>query len=116
MIFISLAVNNVKKNFNNYAMYLISAVFSVMIFYIFSSIAFNEILIKLADNKPIVKVIFKASAGIVALFSFVFIWYSIKKKKNGIEIEIEKVEDYVQKALFYSSSLLHNFYMGDSLK
>ncbi|MBO0549876.1 hypothetical protein EXQ38_06395 [Clostridium botulinum] len=86
MSFSSLAVNNVKKNFSNYIMYLISAVFSVMIFYIFCSIAFNDVIMKLADNKVTVKVAFKASAVIVALFSFVFIWYSnsffLKRRKK----------------------------------
>ncbi|AZV56940.1 ABC transporter permease [Clostridium sp. AWRP] len=112
MTFISLAVNNVKKNFNNYVMYLISAVFSVMIFYIFSSIAFNEVIMKLADNKPIVKAIFKASAGIVALFSFVFIWYSnsffLKRRKKEIAIYsmVGMEKKQIAKMLFYENLII----------
>ncbi|OBR89652.1 MULTISPECIES: FtsX-like permease family protein [Clostridium] len=112
MTFISLAVNNVKKNFNNYVMYLISAVFSVMIFYIFSSIAFNEVIMKLADNKPIVKAIFKASAGIVALFSFVFIWYSnsfflkTRKKEIAIYSMVGMEKKQIAKMLFYENLII----------
>lgn len=112
MTFISLAVNNVKKNFNNYVMYLISAVFSVMIFYIFSSIAFNEVIMKLADNKPIVRAIFKASAGIVALFSFVFIWYSnsffLKRRKKEIAIYsmVGMEKKQIAKMLFYENLII----------
>ncbi|OAA95094.1 FtsX-like permease family protein [Clostridium coskatii] len=112
MTFISLAVNNVKKNFNNYVMYLISAVFSVMIFYIFSSIAFNEVIMRLSDNKPIVKAIFKASAGIVALFSFVFIWYSnsffLKRRKKEIAIYsmVGMEKKQIAKMLFYENLII----------
>lgn len=112
MNFISLAINNVKKNFNNYVMYLISAVFSVMIFYIFSSIAFNDVFVKLADNKPTVKIVFKASAGIVALFSFVFIWYSnsffLKRRKKEIAIYsmIGMEKKQIAKMLFYENSII----------
>ncbi len=112
MSFISLAINNVKKNFNNYIMYLVSAVFSVMIFYIFCSIAFNEVFVKLADNKPIVRVMFQSSAGIVALFSFVFIWYSnsffLKSRKKEIAIYsmIGMEKKQIAKMLFYENSII----------
>ncbi|MBO0562244.1 ABC transporter permease [Clostridium botulinum] len=112
MSFSSLAVNNVKKNFSNYIMYLISAVFSVMIFYIFCSIAFNDVIMKLADNKVTVKVAFKASAVIVALFSFVFIWYSnsffLKRRKKEIAIYsiIGMEKRQVAKMLFYENIII----------
>lgn len=112
MTFVSLAVNNVKKNFSNYLMYLVSAVFSVMIFYIFCSIAFNEVFVKLADNKPTVKIMFKASAGIVALFSFVFIWYSNsfflkeRKKEIGIYSMIGMEKKQIGKMLFYENLII----------
>ncbi|MTK12630.1 MAG: ABC transporter permease [Clostridiaceae bacterium] len=112
MSFISLAINNVKKNFNNYIMYLISAVFSVMIFYIFCSIAFNDVFIRLADNKATVKVMFKASAAIVALFSFAFIWYSnsffLKRRKKEIAIYsmIGMEKKQIAKMLFYENAII----------
>lgn len=112
MSFISLAINNVKKNFNNYVMYLISAVFSVMIFYIFCSIAFNAVFMKLADNKPTVKVAFQASAAIVALFSFIFIWYSngffLKRRKKEIAIYsmVGMEKKQIGKMLFYENVII----------
>jgi putative ABC transport system permease protein len=93
-------------------MYLLSAVFSVMIFYIFCSIAFNEVFMELADNKPIVKVMFQASAGMVALFSFVFIWYSnnffLKRRKKEIAIYsmIGMEKKQIAKMLFYENSII----------
>lgn len=93
-------------------MYLVSAVFSVMIFYIFCSIAFNDVFVKLADNKPTVKVMFKASAGIVALFSFVFIWYSNsfflkeRKKEIGIYSMIGMEKKQIAKMLFYENLII----------
>lgn len=112
MTFINLAVNNVKKNFNNYIMYLVSAVFSVMIFYIFCSIAFNDVFVKLADNKSTVKLIFKASAIIVALFSFIFIWYSNsfflknRKREIGIYSMIGMEKKQIAKMLFYENLII----------
>lgn len=93
-------------------MYLVSAVFSVMIFYIFCSIAFNDVFVKLADNKPTVKIMFKASAGIVALFSFVFIWYSNsfflkeRKKEIGIYSMIGMEKKQIAKMLFYENIII----------
>lgn len=93
-------------------MYLISAVFSVMIFYIFCSIAFNDVFLKLADNKPTIKLMFRASAFIVALFSFIFIWYSNsfflknRKREIGIYSMIGMEKKQIAKMLFYENLII----------
>lgn len=112
MNFINLALNNVKKNFKNYAMYLISAIFSVMVFYIFCSIAVNELFVKLADNKAIIRVMFQISAFVVVIFSLMFIQYSnsffLKTRKKEIAIYsmvgMEKMQ--IGRMLFYENLVI----------
>lgn len=112
MSFTSLALKNIKKNFNNYIMYLVSAVFSVMVFNIFCSIIYNKQFMELADNKAIVKAVFQGSAFIVALFSFVFIWYSNKfflkrrKKELAIYSMVGMEKKQIGRMLFYENLII----------
>ena len=80
----SVSLKNVKNSFSNYIMYFISIIFSVFIFFSFKSIQYNEALSVLSE---------KARSGInsasivIALFSFLFIYYS-----NGFFLNRRKQE------------------------
>ncbi|MBX4269938.1 FtsX-like permease family protein [Clostridium estertheticum] len=86
MSLISMAVNNIKKNFKNYWTFFLSSTFSVFVLYLFISIVNNEdVKVKLGAAKSVI-VIFIIAAFMIAAFSAFFIWYSnsflIKSRKK----------------------------------
>ncbi|BDB01315.1 FtsX-like permease family protein [Clostridium botulinum] len=84
----SIAFKNVKRNFKNYAMYLTSMIFSVLIYSMFKAIEYNDQIANVADGMKTVSKSFSGASVIIALFVFIFIWYSnsffIKKRKKEI--------------------------------
>ncbi|MDU1319947.1 MAG: ABC transporter permease [Clostridium botulinum] len=82
----SIAFKNVKRNFKNYAMYLISMIFSVIIYSMFKAIEYNNQIADVANGMKTVSKSFSGASAIIALFVFIFIWYSnsffIKKRKK----------------------------------
>ncbi|MBU3099782.1 MULTISPECIES: FtsX-like permease family protein [Clostridium] len=86
MTLISMAVNNIKKNFKNYWAFFISSTFSVFALYLFMSIINNkDVKLQLGDMKSLM-VLFIIAAYMIAAFSAFFIWYSnsfiIKSRKK----------------------------------
>ena len=86
MTLISMAINNIKKNFKNYWAFFLSSTFSVFVLYLFISIVNNEdVKVKLGDMKSVI-FIFIIAACMIAAFSAFFIWYSnsflIKSRKK----------------------------------
>ncbi len=85
----NIAFKNVKRNFKNYAMYLISMIFSVFIYSMFKAIEYNNQIANVADGMKTVSKSFSGASAIIALFVFIFIWYSNsffikkRKKRNG---------------------------------
>lgn len=81
----NIAIKNVKNSVANYVMYFMSVVFSVFIFFSFKSIQYNEALVNI--DKRLVESINLASI-ILALFSFMFIYYSnlffVNRRKEEI--------------------------------
>lgn len=81
----NIAIKNVKNSVANYIMYFMSVVFSVFIFFSFKSIQYNEALVNI--DKRLVESINVASI-ILALFSFMFIYYSnlffVNRRKEEI--------------------------------
>lgn len=90
MTLFNIALKNIKRNFYNYYLYFISMIFSIMIYFTFTLIEYNEQVIKLTGSNDIISFAFKASAVIVALFSTIFIWYSnsffTRKRKKEIAL------------------------------
>ncbi|WP_443663625.1 ABC transporter permease, partial [Clostridium sp.] len=86
MTLISMAVNNIKKNFKNYWAFFISSTFSVFALYLFMSIINNkDVKLQLGDIKSSMG-LFVIAAYMIAAFSAFFIWYSnsfiIKSRKK----------------------------------
>lgn len=90
MNFFSLALNNIKKKFGSYLIYLISTIFAVTIFSIFCSIYFNPQFSGYRFGAGKITVLFKAAAIAIVLFSSVFVLYSnqffVKTRKKEIAI------------------------------
>ncbi|WML37660.1 FtsX-like permease family protein [Clostridium sp. OS1-26] len=81
----NISMKNVKNSLSNYIMYFMSVVFSVFIFFSFKSIQYNKALVNI-DKRLIVSI--NAASIILALFSFMFIYYSnlffINRRKQEI--------------------------------
>lgn len=113
--FFNIASKNVRKNINNYTTYFVSAVFSVMVLYVFLSIAFNKDFVEQSEHSMKVKVAFEASAIIIALFSAIFIWYSnsffIKKRKKEMAIYsiLGMTKKNIARILFYENMVIGAF-------
>ncbi|MCY6484153.1 ABC transporter permease [Clostridium aestuarii] len=113
-----IAFNNIKKNFKNYFVYILSMIFSVTIYFIFKSIEHsNEI------NEALLSVVklndaFKGAAIVIAIFSAVFVWYSnsffIRKRKKEIGLYsllgIEKKQ--IGRMLFYETLAIGTISLG----
>lgn len=83
----SIAFKNVKRNFKNYAMYFISMIFSVLVYFMFKSIEYNDQIANVANGMKTVSKAFSGASVIIALFVFMFIWYSnsflLKREKRN---------------------------------
>ncbi|RDY23828.1 ABC transporter permease [Romboutsia maritimum] len=80
----NISLKNVKNSFSNYIMYFVSIIFSVFIFFSFKSIQYNEALSILGDKS---RTSINAASSVIALFSFLFIYYS-----NGFFLNRRKQE------------------------
>lgn len=112
MTLFNIAVKNIKRNFYNYFLYFISMVISIMIYYTFNTIRYNEQILRLAQGDQKIVIAFKSSAIVVAVFSAIFIWYSnsffTKRRKKEIGMYslmgIKKKE--IARMLFYENILM----------
>lgn len=90
MPFFNIALNNIKKRFSSYMMYLISTIVSVTLFTLFCSLYFNPQFAKYNSGITKIGIVFKAAAIIIIIFSSVFVLYSneffLKKHKKEIAI------------------------------
>jgi putative ABC transport system permease protein len=86
MTLISMAVNNIRKNFKNYWAFFLSSTFSVFALYLFMSIVNNkDVKVQLGSMKSFM-LLFIIASYMIAAFSAFFIWYSnsfiIKSRKK----------------------------------
>ncbi len=90
MSFYNLALNNIRKKFGSYSIYLVSAVFAVTVFSIFCSMYFNPQFSQFRFGAGKMALLFKISAVAVLVFSSVFIFYAnnffVKTRKKEIAI------------------------------
>src|SRR5699024_6438933 len=89
MTFRQLALNNVLRNRRVYAAYFLSSLFTVMVFFTFVNFAFHPALTGEGINANVTQGMLVAG-GIIYIFSFFFILYSMssflqsRKKEFGI--------------------------------
>lgn len=85
-----IAFRNIKRNFYNYFLYFASMVFSIMIYFTFTSIQYNTQVHKVVGASINFSTVFRAAAIVIAIFVAIFIWYSnsffIKKRKKEIAL------------------------------
>lgn len=85
-----MALQNIRKKFNTYTTYFISATFAVTVFFIFCSIYYNKEFEKFHTAITKIGILFKLSSILVFVFSAVFVYYAnslfIKSRKKEIAI------------------------------
>lgn len=122
-----IAFKNIKRNFYNYFLYFASMVFSIMIYFTFTSIQYNTQVQKVVGSSINFSSVFKAAAIVIAVFVAIFIWYSnsffIRKRKKEVALYsllgIRKKQ--IGRMLFYENivmgiaALVAGIFMGSLL-
>ena len=107
-----IAFKNIKRNFYNYFLYFVSMIFSIMIYFTFTSIQYNTQVQEAVGASVNFAAVFKAAAIVVAVFVSIFIWYSnsffIRKRKKEVALYsllgIRKKE--IGRMLFYENIVM----------
>ncbi|WP_017415265.1 ABC transporter permease [Clostridium tunisiense] len=108
----NVSLKNVKNSAPNYIMYFVSIVFSVFIFFSFKSIQYNEALAALSKN---LKVSINAASIVLALFSFMFIYYSNfffvnrRKEEIGTYSLLGMRKKHIGRIFIYESFIIGSF-------
>lgn len=108
LLYPKIALSNLKKNANIYVPYLITAVCSVMTFYIMSSISRNESLFHMPGGYSL-KIIMGLGTVIIAIFAFIFLFYTnsflIKRRKKelGLYSLLGMEKRHISKILFFET-------------
>lgn len=118
MTLFNIAIRNVKKNFYNYFLYFASMIFGIMIYYTFTSIRYNEEVLRIAGASQKVGVALSASSIVIAIFSAIFIWYSNsfftrkRKKEIGLYSLMGVKKKQIGRMLFYENTAIGVLALG----
>ncbi|HEQ3529078.1 TPA: FtsX-like permease family protein [Bacillus cereus] len=86
----SIIQKNLQRNLKNYALYFASMIFSIVIYFIFVSLQYNDYIVEQTNTAKGIADVFKASSVILIIFVAIFIWYSnsffTKKRKKEIAL------------------------------
>lgn len=86
MTLFDLAIKNIRRNVKDYAVYIGSMVFSIMIYFTFVTLKYSDDIASITDMKKQVQGIMNASSIILIIFVAIFITYSnsffMKKRKK----------------------------------
>lgn len=113
MTLFSIAKKNILGNLRSYLIYFISMILSVVIYYAFVSLRYNDSVIKAIDNFTSLESIFIMSSIIIILFSLIFIFYCnaffirVRKKEIGLYSIVGIPKKTIGKMMFFE-----NFIMG----
>lgn len=110
MILFSITAKSIKKNFQNYFLYFVSMVFSIVVFYVFTSIQYNEQVAQTVGETT--RYMLKLGTISVAVFSTIFMGYSNsfftrkRKKEIGLYSLLGLQKRQVARMLFYENLLM----------
>lgn len=112
MTLFNIAVKNIRHNFKQYMVYLLSLSFAVVVFNLFLSVFMDDKVQKLISESNNYQSVFKVSAIVVAVFSIIFIWYSnsffikSRKKEIGLYSLLGVKQGRIGRMMFYETLLL----------
>ena len=110
MTLFDLTLRNIKKNFQTYFLYFISMVFSILVFYMFNSIDYNEQIAHAVGNK--MNFLLSFGSVLTAIFSAIFMGYSNafftrrRKKEIGLYTLLGLQRRQVARMLFYENLVM----------
>lgn len=113
MTLFSIARKNIRKNFTNYFLYIGSMIFSIIIYFTFVSLKYDEAILETTESSTKISSVFNGASIVLIIFVAVFIWYSnsffIKKRKKevGLYSLLGVRKKQIGRMLFYE-----NFFMG----
>ena len=76
MTFRHIAWQNVRRQWRDFASYLIATAFSAMVFFVFVSLYYHPQFSEMTASNARLQALFMVSAVLVGLFSLLFLWYS----------------------------------------
>lgn len=86
MTLFSLARKNIQRNLSNYFLYIASMVFSIVIYFTFVTLKYNDDLSALKQSSQQIKGLMSASSVVLLFFIVIFMAYSnsffMKKRKR----------------------------------
>ncbi|HDX9576907.1 TPA: ABC transporter permease [Bacillus pseudomycoides] len=108
----SIALRNIKRNFKEYALYFLSIIFSIVIYFTFASLQYNTQMEKAAEGSKKISGAFQVSSVMLIIFVAVFIIYSNgfftrkRKKEVGLYSLLGIRKRQIGKMLFYENMLM----------
>lgn len=112
MTLFSLAGKNIKGNFNNYLVYFVSLVFSMVIYYTFVSLQYSDKIQESIELSDTMSFMFRVSSVILILFVAIFILYSNsfftrrRKKEVGLYSMLGLRKKTIGRMLFYENLIM----------
>ena len=112
MTLFSIAKKNILGNLKNYIIYFISMILSIVIYYAFVSLRYNDSVIEAIDNFTSLESIFIMSSMIIILFSLIFIFYSNaffirgRKKEIGLYSIVGIPKKTIGKMMFFENLIM----------
>ncbi|KQL18455.1 ABC transporter permease [Cytobacillus solani] len=113
MTLFSIARKNIRKNFTNYFLYIGSMIFSIVIYFTFVSLKYDQAIQETTDSSTKISSVFNGASVVLMIFVAVFIWYSNsfftkkRKKEVGLYSLLGVRKKQIGRMLFYE-----NFIMG----
>ena len=108
----SLALRNIKRNFKDYALYFMSMIFSIVIYFTFAALQYNTQMERAAEGSKKISGAFQVSSVMLIIFVAVFIIYSNgfftrkRKKEVGLYSLLGIRKRQIGKMLFYENMLM----------
>lgn len=110
MTLFDLTLRNVRKNFQTYFLYFVSMVFSILVFYMFNSINYNEQITQAVGTR--MNFLLSFGSFMTAVFSAIFMGYSNafftrrRKKEIGLYTLLGLQRKQVAQMLFYENLVM----------
>ncbi|MDX8044978.1 FtsX-like permease family protein [Gracilibacillus sp. S3-1-1] len=113
MTLFTIARKNIRKNFTNYFLYFSSMIFSIVIYFTFVSLKYDQTIDAASETSTKISSAFNAASIVLIIFVAIFIWYSnsffTRKRKKEVALYslLGVRKKQIGRMLFYE-----NFLMG----
>ncbi|UYO03159.1 ABC transporter permease [Paenibacillus sp. PSB04] len=112
MTLFDVAKKNIQGNVKNYLIYLLSMIFSVMIYYIFVSLQYSQAIAEGLQSSESLRAVLSQASVILILFTAIFVWGSNafftrkRKKEVGLYALLGMRRQTIARMLFYENLIM----------